>query len=635
VLLAVAGAIALGSCSNLHLFDNQAPGEVSGLSLTSAGTQITLSWSDPGTDDLEAVRISWDGETADTRSISPGREEFIISGLQPMTAYTFTVRTVDAAGNVSEGVTLEGATSASYSLEASWESSFANDGLVAQSEPPSGQSASLVAGEIHAEPAVRTAGEAPSDTVIVKYRAGVRKSRALTQQIRQFGTETVLRNAAGFPLSRVRVHTSLGRTVEEVIAYYESLPEVEYAERDGYRYAFGDVDDPYFSFQWNFAQLGMSSVWNEVTGDGSVVVAVVDSGVAYDLSDFAQTGFVPGYDFVNDDPDGYDDNSHGTHVAGTIAQSTDNGTGAAGMAYGVSIMPVKALGQDGAGTISDIAAGITWAVDNGADVINLSLGGATTNQTEEDALQYAHDNGVALIAASGNENSAVGYPAAYDEYVLAVGATRYDKTRAAYSNWGPELDLVAQGGDLSVDQNGDTYGDGILQQTIAGYDADLDTTDYTSDYYFYQGTSMASPHVAALAALLLTKDGELTVEQLYTTLTDTADDLGSTGRDDYYGHGLINPAAALSQNPWFVTDARSDRLDPLDNTVDRWQLQVTGGTVEAQLEVDVTTAQLELTLLDPDGSVVAESAGSGGTEEITYDTGSTSGQYTLEIRLAP
>jgi subtilisin family serine protease len=254
--------------------------------------------------------------------------------------------------------------------------------------------------------------------------------------------------------------------------------------------------------------------------------------------DLAGTSFVGGWDFVNQDAHPNDDNGHGTHVTGTIAQTTNNGIGVAGVAFDTTIMPIKVLNAAGSGTYQWIADGIYFAVDNGADIISMSLGGSSSSTTLEAAVAYAYNNGVVVIAASGNNNGAVGYPAAYDNYVIAVGATQYDETRAPYSNYGSSLDIVAPGGNTGVDQNGDGYPDGVLQNTFSPTPVDW-------GFWFYQGTSMATPHVSGVAALLLARNSTLTPDDIRDVLQSTADDLGVAGRDNTFGYGLVNAKAAL------------------------------------------------------------------------------------------
>lgn len=355
--------------------------------------------------------------------------------------------------------------------------------------------------------------------------------------------------------------------VKEKVREYSGKTDVVYAEPNYYAQAFSD--DPLYIYQWNLRDqneggIRVEQAWNTSTGlDSStcegVIVAIVDTGIAYEnylnfviAPDLTNTVFVPGYDFVNKDSHANDDNSHGTHVAGTVAQNTNNNVGVAGIAYNARLMPVKVLNKKGSGTYDNIAQGIRWAAEHGAKVINLSLGGAYPSQTLEDALAYAYnydypyDNygkGVTIVAAAGNEElSTVSYPAAYDEYVIAVGATRYDKTLSYYSNYGTSLDIVAPGGDVTVDQNGDGYSDGILQNTF-----NPDTKN-TSDfgYWFFQGTSMASPHVAGVAALLIANGITGTPAEVRSALQDTALDLGNSGWDSRYGWGLVDAYAALN-----------------------------------------------------------------------------------------
>jgi serine protease len=229
--------------------------------------------------------------------------------------------------------------------------------------------------------------------------------------------------------------------------------------------------------------------------------------------------------------------------------------GVAGVAFQASLMPVKVMNSLGMGTYAAIADGIRWAVNSGAHVISLSLGGAEPSQALESALIRAYEKNVTVIAAAGNDGqNGLSYPAAYDDYVIAVGAVRYDETLAYYSNYGPSLDLVAPGGDLNVDQNGDGYPDGVLQQT---YEKNWLFGPPSWGYYFLHGTSMATPHVSGAAALLIAngnadadEDGITTPDEVRTVLQETAEDLGSPGRDNTYGWGLIDANAALQ---WSAT----------------------------------------------------------------------------------
>lgn len=350
-------------------------------------------------------------------------------------------------------------------------------------------------------------------------------------------------------------------TPEEMVDMMGNDPLVDYAELNYYAWISFLPDDTYYSFQWHLDNpisggIGMETAWDIQTGDPNVVIAVLDTGVAYEdferfrlAPDLAGTIFVPGYDFVNDDPHPNDDDGHGTHVTGTIAQSTNNGTGVAGVAFGCSIMPVKVIGQDGFGSQFDIAEGIYFAVRNGAQVINMSLGGGGPSLTMRDALAFAHSQGVTVVCSAGNEfneGNPTSYPAAYDRYCIGVGATRYDETRAFYSNTGSYVDVVAPGGDLNVDQDGDGYVDGVLQQTFR-----RDPSDFR--YYFFQGTSMAAPHVSGAAALLISS-GVTDPDMIGKILETTAKDLGPAGWDETYGWGLIDVGAALHLARRFEND---------------------------------------------------------------------------------
>ncbi len=321
--------------------------------------------------------------------------------------------------------------------------------------------------------------------------------------------------------------------------------------------------DPYRSLQWNFDVLDVEAAWALGGRGEGATVAVIDSGVSL-IGEDAPAHRVAGWDFVDGDGDPSDENGHGTHVAGTIAQATDNGRGVAGVAPNADIMAVRVMDASGSGSAWDVAEGITFAADGGADVLNLSIGSASSTSVESAAVAHAVGLGVVVVAASGNSGAkTVDYPAAYPG-VLAVGATRVGDTLAPYSNTGSALDLVAPGGDLNRDSNGDGYADGVLQETLDGRG---------TAYLFFEGTSMASPHVAAAAALLIGAGADRA--SVPGLLTGNARNLLGTGWDKSTGWGRVDPVAALEALPTAPPPAddapAGDTSAPVISGVDGWR----------------------------------------------------------------
>ncbi|AFY71512.1 Thermitase [Thalassoporum mexicanum PCC 7367] len=294
---------------------------------------------------------------------------------------------------------------------------------------------------------------------------------------------------------------------------------------------YGAPNDPRYVEQWNLRSINIEEAWRTTKGK-NITVAVIDTGVSK-VKDLKDTEFVKGYDFVNDRELADDDNGHGTHVAGTIAQSTNNNYGVAGIAYQAKIMPLKVLASWGGGTITDIAEAIRFAADHGADVINMSLGGGGETSIMREAIEYAHQKGVVIIAAAGNSSeNAAAYPARYP-HVVGVSATGPNGEKSFYSNYGAGIDIAAPGGNK---QDPDDEKSGILQNTI-------DPQTGQSIFAAYQGTSMASPHVAGVAALVKAA-GVNNPDEIEQILLQSARTIEEDGLN-YYGSGQLDAAAAV------------------------------------------------------------------------------------------
>ena len=299
-----------------------------------------------------------------------------------------------------------------------------------------------------------------------------------------------------------------------------------------YSTQWGGPNDPDYAKQWNMKSIDAEGAWATSKGRG-ITVAVIDTGVTR-VKDLSDTPFVPGYDFVNDKENADDDNGHGTHVAGTIAQSTNNRYGVAGVAYEAKIMPLKVLSAQGGGTVADIAEAIRFAADHGANVINMSLGGGGASKLMEEAIDYAYGRGVTIIAAAGNAGSnAAAYPARY-AHVMGVSATDVESNKAFYSNYGAGVDISAPGGSMtpgSEDESG-----GILQETINRRSGE-------TAFMYLQGTSMAAPHVAGVAALVEAA-GVKQPDKVWEVLQKSARKVSGDDRN-YFGAGRLDAAAAV------------------------------------------------------------------------------------------
>ena len=385
--------------------------------------------------------------------------------------------------------------------------------------------------------------------------------------------------------SLVKLRVGSGDTAERAVARFRRRSDVEYAALNARAQGFFVPNDSLiqtFDFAWNLRSVGAYDAWDIQTGDPDVVVAIVDTGVAYEdhaIPDYERIHlwpgtteykrspdlpgpFIPGWDFVNNDAHANDDSGHGTTVATIVAGAPNNIAGSAGIAFGVTIMPIKVIDWQRDSEMAFITAGIRYAVDHGANIVNLSLGfpplgffrgiGMTESEIRDmfrplqDAVNYAQQHGVILVGSAGNFDAAeVSLPAGYPG-VIAVGATDPDGRRASYSSYGKDIDLMAPGGDFG-DLNHDHIQDAVFVLSIKPNrsEGSLAKPDSFGCFPFF-GTSGAAPHVAGAVALLMSQGtrAQGAIEQALASTAIRPPDRRSAA-DFEYGAGLIQVDAAL------------------------------------------------------------------------------------------
>lgn len=439
--------------------------------------------------------------------------------------------------------------------------------------------AALGAGSLAAAPALAEVPAHQPGQLIVKFRDGTSPE-----------ARSAIRQAAGVRVTAIisgqsqRVEVAAGTDLREAQSKLRSEPAVEHAHADYVARSAGFVpNDPGFggtsgwvNLQWNLLDptgIRAQDAWQNAINAGApggkgVIIAVLDTGVAYRTDrkrhfrlapDLARKRFVRGRDFVRRNPRPYDRNGHGTFIAGTIAQKTNNGFGVTGIAYQARIMPVRVLDFEGKGDVATIARGIRFAARRGAQIINMSFEfdiGLRASQIPDvmSAIRYAHNKGAVLVAAAGNaEDTRVAYPALASN-VIAVGATTEHGCLAEYSNTGTGLDIVAPGGGADASVQGDPScrpydrpGRYVYQYTFSG----------SSFVRFglppgYEGTSMSVPHVSGTLALMIGArilGSHPSPQALLDRLVHTTRDLGTPGYDRIYGWGLLDAAAATGPVP--------------------------------------------------------------------------------------
>lgn len=379
-------------------------------------------------------------------------------------------------------------------------------------------------------PSTPRADFAPGE-LLIRFESGV-SAQSATQALSTYGAARV-RALYKSEVELWRVPAGEELALAETLS---ALPNVAYAEPNYLVHALEtEPNDPYYqnNDQWAHNIMHSALGWDITTGTDDVIIAIIDSGVDTTHPDLnVGNKFVPGYDYIDNDNTPNDAHGHGTHVAGVAAAATNNGIGVAGTSWGARIMPLRVLDAEGSGNDAAVIEAIDWAVDHGAHVINLSLGGIRGNTALHNAIIDARDNNVVVIAAAGNcgasnyeangceEQDQPVYPAAYTES-FAVAATNSGDTTGDFSNRGEYVDIAAPGVNIWS-----TYPDSQLAQM--------------------SGTSQATPYVAGLAALILSLDPTLTPDQVEAIIEQNAIDRGPSGKDIDYGHGRIDIGATLA-----------------------------------------------------------------------------------------
>jgi hypothetical protein len=467
--------------------------------------------------------------------------------------------------------------------------------------------------------------------ILVKFRPGVRTQVVATLTSRH-GAQAMW-DSPKLGVWRLRVKPG---SEQAAIRAWSALPDVLFAEPNYLVRAMADPpDDTYYSRLWNLDKVRGPEAWQITLGDPSVPLAIIDTGVDLDHPDLMSklwinpdeipandldddhNGYVDdvhGYDFINEDADPDDDHGHGTHVAGTAAAATDNGLGVAGMAPANPLMALKVLGSGGEGSYADLIEAMSYALTEGAQVMNMSLAGEDESPALEDAVEAASAAGAIVVAAAGNyaaSGNPILYPAAYDDS-LAVGATdRYDGI-ASFSEHHPYVDVVAPGSSVYSTLRGGSYG-------------------------YKSGTSMATPHVAGLAALMWAVQPTLTQAEVVGHITQNAVDLGVPGKDNYYGWGRIDARSSLCEviPPFSVSPpALTLMTDPYSLTVPSYgAVQVLSGCTPITWTATISSTSDWLHLVPISGTLAQTDSQLLLAHADPTQLGDAYGEYGAQVRL--
>ncbi|EPX60438.1 extracellular protease [Cystobacter fuscus DSM 2262] len=437
----------------------------------------------------------------------------------------------------------------------------------------------------------------------------------------------------------------------------QGMRGVRYAEKNARVYAFRTPNDPGYSRQWHYRMMNLPAAWDITTGSTSVAVGIIDSGIVRHpdlngrvvqgvdlISDVATAGDGDGRDMDatdmgKDQPNG-SSSWHGSHVAGTIGAVSNEGAGVAGVTWAGPLVPVRALGKEG-GSFADIAAGIQWAVGlpvpglstnrNPVQVINMSLGGESPpSQVLQEVIDNAVSKGVIIVVAAGNDNvDASAFSPCNQDNVICVGATRFNGKRASYSNYGADVDVMATGGEVSEDLDGDGKPDGVLSPIL--------DDDNTPVWAYYQGTSMAAPHVAGIVALMKAQNPALTSDEVEQILIATADPASKCGEG--CGAGLVNAQAAVLAAKNGLDPSRPSELGVGANQISflgtsTQSLAVRnlgGGSLKVSVKASGTYASA---LSFPSGNTVTVSAYRSASLPVAVNTsGLSRGEYPAQLTL--